>query len=80
MKAVNFYEMNNKELEAKFKELKENLFNLRFKHATNQLQNPMVMVDCKKDIARILTILKQRELGMVTEPVKKKSKAKATKE
>jgi len=80
MKAANFYEMNNKELEAKLKELKENLFNLRFKHATNQLQNPLVMVDCKKDIARILTILKQRELGMVEEPVKKKSKAKAAKE
>lgn len=80
MKAANFYEMNNKELEAKLKELKEDLFNLRFKHATNQLQNPMVMVDCKKDIARVLTVLKQRELGMVEEPAKKKSKAKASKE
>lgn len=80
MKAVNFYEMNNKELEAKLKELKEDLFNLRFKHATNQLQNPMVMTECKKDIARILTILKQRELGMCEEPSKKKGKAKSSKE
>jgi len=56
MKANSFYEMNNEELNNKVAELKAELFNLRFKHATNQLSNPMTMVECKKDIARAKTV------------------------
>ncbi len=78
MKAKNYFEMTNEELVLKINELKTELFNLRFKHATNQLSNPMVLADTKKDIARAKTVLRQRELGIVEEPVKaaKKSRAK----
>lgn len=48
----------NKELSA----LKEELFKLRFAHATNQLENPLKLKSCKRDIARVMTILREREL------------------
>ena len=53
--------MSVAELEAKFKELKSELFNLRFQHAINQLDNPHKIVDVKKDIARVMTVLRQKE-------------------
>ncbi len=62
MKAVKFSEMKDDELNVKLGELKKELFNLRFSHATGQLSNPMQMVNCKRDIARIKTILREREL------------------
>ena len=62
MKAVKFSEMKDDELNVKLGELKQELFNLRFSHATGQLSNPMQMVNCKRDIARINTILREREL------------------
>lgn len=62
MKAREFREMKNEELNVKLTELKQELFNLRFNHATGQLTNPMQLSTCKKDIARIKTILKEREL------------------
>ncbi|MBR1624510.1 MAG: 50S ribosomal protein L29 [Clostridia bacterium] len=77
MKAIKFFELSNKELEDTLAEKKRNLFDLRFKHATQQLSNPSVMVECKKDIAKIKTILRQRELGISFEPekaAKKRSK------
>lgn len=61
MKAREFREMKNEELNVKLTELKQELFNLRFNHATGQT-NPMQLNTCKKDIARIKTILKEREL------------------
>ena len=51
--------MNEVELQEKLKELKAELFNLRFQHAVNQLDNPMRMKAVKKDIARIMTVLTQ---------------------
>ena len=63
MKAVKFSEMKDDELNVKLGELKQELFNLRFNHATGQLTNPMQFNTCKKDIARIKTILKERELN-----------------
>ena len=54
------------ELEDKIKDLKEELFNLRFQNATNQLDNPMRIVSVKKDIARVKTVLKEKELGINT--------------
>ena len=54
--------MSNEELEAKLKELKAELFNLRFQLAVNQLENPMRISAVKKDIARVKTILTQNEL------------------
>ena len=64
MKATKFTEelrnMNAEELNAKLKELKEELFNLRFQHAINQLDNPQKMVEVKKNIARVMTILSEK--------------------
>ena len=62
MKANKVHEMTTEELKLKLTALKKELFNLRFSHATGQLSNPMVMVTCKRDIARVLTVLRQREL------------------
>ena len=51
------------ELNKKLKELKEELFNLRFQHAVNQLENPMRINAVKKDIARVNTVITQKELN-----------------
>lgn len=50
------------ELEAKLKELNSELFNLRFSHATRSLANPMALHNVKKDIARVKTVLREKEL------------------
>ena len=63
MKAMNFKEMTSEELNAKLKSLKQELFNLRFSNATGQLANPMQLNVVKKDIARVKTILTERELN-----------------
>ena len=52
-------EMSAEQLNAKLKELKEELFTLRFQHAINQLDNPQKMVEVKKNIARVMTILSE---------------------
>ena len=53
-------EMSADELNAKLGELKEELFNLRFQHAINQLDNPQRIVEVKKNIARVMTILSEK--------------------
>ena len=63
MKINEIVDMTNEELEQKAAELKAELFNLRFQHATNQLDNPRVITDVKRTIARIKTILRERELN-----------------
>ena len=60
MKASEIKAMSAAELEKKLGELKEELFNLRFQHAINQLDNPHKIADVKKDIARVMTILHQK--------------------
>ena len=62
MKANEIRELSKAELELKLKDLKQELFNMRFQHATNQLDNPMKMVEVKKTIARVKTILREIEL------------------
>ena len=62
MKAKELRELKNEELLTKLKDLKQELFNLRFSNATGQLTNPMQMVSVKKDIAKVKTILTEREL------------------
>lgn len=62
MKASKVRELTMEELEQKLAELKGELFNLRFQHATNQLENPMRIKEVKKTIARIKTILREKEL------------------
>ena len=59
MKAKEIRELTSEQLEAKLKELKEELFNLRFQLAINQLDNPHKITAVKKDIARIKTILNE---------------------
>lgn len=60
MKAKEIREMTPDELSAKLKELKSELFNLRFQHAINQLDNPHKIADVKRDIARVMTILREK--------------------
>lgn len=55
--------MNDSDLQAKLKDLKIELFNLRFQLATGQLENPMRIGGIKKDIARVKTIIRERELN-----------------
>ena len=62
MKADKLRDLTTEELELKLKDLKAELFNLRFQHATNQLDNPMKMVEVKKTIAKVKTILREIEL------------------
>ena len=66
MKIQDIRDLSTQELEDKVKDLKEELFNLRFQNATNQLENPMRIVSVKKDIARVKTVLKEKELGINT--------------
>ena len=63
MKAQELRELSAAELDAKLSELKDELFKLRFQQAINQLENPTRIRAVKKDIARIKTILKERELA-----------------
>ena len=60
MNAKEIRQMTVEELNAKLKELKSELFNLRFQHAVNQLENPHKLADVKKDIARVMTILHEK--------------------
>ena len=62
MKAAELRTMSAEALEAKLKELKAELFNLRFQHAINQLDNPIRLKAVKKDIARVKTIIRELEL------------------
>jgi len=61
VKATEMNKMTDAELEAKLKELKGELFNLRFQHAINQLDNPHKMTDVRKDIARVMTVIELRK-------------------
>ena len=61
MKAAELREMTAVELTKKLSELKEELFNLRFQHASNQLENPGRIEIVKKDIARVMTILAEKQ-------------------
>lgn len=63
MKSKQVLEMTDKELQNKLNELKSELFFLRFKNATNQLTNPMILVETRRDIARVKTVIRQRELA-----------------
>ena len=56
------------ELVTKLKEAKEELFNLRFQSATGQLDNNQRLRTVKHDIARIYTVMRERELGLTSEP------------
>ncbi len=62
MKMKEITEMTTSELNLKVESLKEELFNLRFRLATGQLDNPMVIKEVKRNIARVKTVIREREL------------------
>ena len=64
MNAKELREMTVEDLNKKLGELKEELFNLRFQNAMNQLENPKRISAVKKDIAKLKKILKEQELGL----------------
>lgn len=60
MKGNEIQKMTDAELQKKLKELKSELFNLRFRHASGQLENPLNIRTCKRDIARVNTEIRAR--------------------
>jgi len=65
MNASEIKEMTAEELQDKLKSLKQELFNLRFQLAINQLDNPMRITAVKRDIARVLTVIREQELESI---------------
>ena len=62
MKAAEIRELSMAELTQKLSDLKAELFNLRFQHAINQLDNPLRLQVVRKDIARVKTVIREKEL------------------
>ena len=60
MKVKELREMTGEQLNEKLADLKKELFNLRFQHAINQLDNPHKIADVKHDIARVMTVLREK--------------------
>ena len=65
MKIKDIKSLTDAELISKEQELKTELFNLRFSHATGNLNNPMQLHNLKKEIARVKTVIRERELKKV---------------
>ena len=63
MKAREFKEMSEAELRQKEKEVTEELFNLKFQHATGQLENTARLPQVRKDLARVKTLLREKEIA-----------------
>lgn len=63
MKAIELRELSDIELTEKLGEAKQELFNLRFQLATGQLDNPTRLGQVRRDIARVMTVQRERELG-----------------
>jgi large subunit ribosomal protein L29 len=71
MKASELRELSITELENKISEAKKNLFNLKFQKASGQLENSMKIKNLKRDIARIETVAKEKEIALQKEEIKK---------
>ena len=63
MKAIEARNLNNEELEDRLRELREELFNFQFRLVTQQIENPIRMRHIRRDIARLLTVIHERELA-----------------
>jgi large subunit ribosomal protein L29 len=61
VKATAFREMNADEIQARVAELREDLFNLRFRNTMKQLDNPLKIRESRREMARLLTVLKEKE-------------------
>jgi large subunit ribosomal protein L29 len=68
VKAHELHELSNVDLETKLREAKEELFNLRFQSATGQLESHGRLRAVKREIARIYTVVRERELGIRETP------------
>jgi large subunit ribosomal protein L29 len=66
MKASDFRNLTTAEIEQKINGFKEQLFSLRFQLATGQLENPVQIREVRKEIARAKTVLRERELGIIS--------------
>ena len=66
MGAAQFSKMSTSELETKLVDLKKDLFNLKLQHATNQLDNPLKIADVKHDIARVKTVIREKQLADIS--------------
>jgi len=64
MKAIEIRKMSATELDAKLSELKKDLFYLRMQHATNHLENPVKISAIRRDIARVKTVIREKQLGL----------------
>ena len=64
MKVAEVIKLDEKALQEKLTDLKKDLFFLRMQHATNQLDNPIRIAQVKRDIARVKTVMRQRQLGL----------------
>jgi large subunit ribosomal protein L29 len=67
MDVAELRDLNDVELSERHDELKEDLFNLRFQLATGQLDNPTLLKQTRRDIARVLTVQRERELAAARE-------------
>jgi len=72
-RAAMFHDLTDAELRTKLLDLKQELFNLRFQHATGQLKNPLILNTLKKDIARAMTVINERDMKLPRNEGKKKS-------
>ncbi|MBX6363538.1 MAG: 50S ribosomal protein L29 [Gemmatimonadetes bacterium] len=66
MKAAEIRDMTDEEIRGRISEIAEELFRLRFRSATQQLENPALLVSLRRDLARMKTILRERELAQAT--------------
>jgi len=64
MKVAEVIKLDENALQEKLTDLKKDLFFLRMQHATNQLDNPIRIAQVKRDIARVKTVMRQRQLGL----------------
>jgi len=74
-----YHDLTTAELKEKFNSLKQELFNLRFQHSTGQVKDSDQLRIVRRDIARVLTVLKEREGNIVKNPGKGTKKAKGGK-
>jgi len=63
MRAAELRDLNRSELQARAEELNQELFNLQFQHATGQLENAMRLRHVRRDIARVLSVIREQELA-----------------
>jgi large subunit ribosomal protein L29 len=68
MKASEFREMTAEELQVRHRELEEELFNLRLRHSMRQVENPLQLHLVRRDIARCLTVLREKGLEAESTP------------